>query len=87
MVLASTPKTKGININMPFDLWYQLNKANLPFYAPPTKSTSTDSEDLVNDLIPSDSLEDLIENYGEETKDVLSTWTEEDFATAYAEAR
>jgi hypothetical protein len=42
---------------------------------------------LVNELISDDTLEDLIESYGEETKDVLSHWTEEDFATAYAEAR
>ncbi len=71
---------------MPIDLWYQLNKGKIPFYAPPTTSI-TNTTNLVNELISDDTLEDLIESYGEETKDVLSHWTEEDFATAYAEAR
>ena len=27
--------SKAINIDMPFDLWYEFNKHNLPFYTPP----------------------------------------------------
>ena len=87
MTLASTTKV-GINITMPFDLWYQLNKATIPWYSPPTADSSTSSTaSLVDALISSDSLENLIETYGEETKDELAAWTDEDFATAYAEAR
>jgi hypothetical protein len=89
MAIASSSKV-GININMPFDIWYSLNKASLPFYAPPTVTdtdSSSTSSSLVDALISPDSLESLIQSYGEETKDELETWTDEDFATAYAEAR
>jgi hypothetical protein len=36
MILASlSTATQKININLPFDIWYEVNKFNLPFYAPP----------------------------------------------------
>jgi len=47
MLLAPTKKTEGININMPIDAWYQLNKDKIPFYAPPT-TTLSDNTNLAN---------------------------------------
>jgi hypothetical protein len=30
----------GINITLPFDQWYELNRNKVPYYSPPTLSTN-----------------------------------------------
>ena len=38
---AATLKDVGININLPFELWYSINKKTLSWYSPPAKDDGT----------------------------------------------
>lgn len=82
--------TNSLNIDItPFSLWLELNKAELSdrFYVPPLRRPATQTPLAITDLIEDDYFEEIINEYGEESKDQLSTWSEKDLALAYSEAR
>lgn len=82
--------TKGIVIDIaPFELWYEINRSKLTrFYAPKrVTSPSQTTEPAVNQFIEEEEIEYLIEKFGEESVDELASWTQEEVALAYEEAR
>lgn len=83
--------TSLINIDKPFEVWYELNKNKIPFYAPPTPTVKDlvtgENQSAISEILSTDELKHIIEVYGQEATNDLNTWSLEEILRAYEEAR
>lgn len=92
MTLANlNPNTSLINIDMPFDIWYELNKKIIPFYSPPAPAVVEDETDksfsAISEVLSASEFKDLIEEFGQQATSDLQSWSKEEVLAAYEEAR
>lgn len=75
----------GINITLPFEIWYKLNKNSIPWYRPPPKVTSAEQTSATNKGY-SEYLSSLAPSLDEKTVDAIENWTDAEIAEAYLKA-
>ena len=76
----------GINITLPFDIWYQLNKNSIPWYMPPRKVTSIKQTSAAAGHVYSEYLSSLAPYLDKKTVNALEKWTDSEIAEAYKES-
>ena len=76
----------GINITLPFDIWYQLNKNSIPWYMPQPNDMPIQQTSAAGGQVYSEYLSSFTSYLDKKIVNALAKWTDSEIAEAYKES-